>query len=59
MKNIKTQRIHQKDRSDPNDKANEDHLHEEAMTPTYVRMFLMETKVNKIVQKRTNAFLAA
>ena len=50
---IKTQRIHQTlDRSDSHAKAyNEDHLLEEAKTPTNERMFLMEIKVNKIRQK--------
>jgi hypothetical protein len=49
---MKTQRIHQKagshamDRSDSHDNANE------AETPANERMFLMQTKVKKIVQKR-------
>ena len=57
MKNIKTQRINQKagshnlDRSDSHAKANnEEHLHEGEITPTNERIFVMETKVNKLRQ---------
>ena len=45
---------HTLDRYDTHKKANEDHLHEEAKTPTNERMFLMETKVNKLRKSRTN-----